>query len=175
MKARFRELELCQFILSGLKTPHNIQLLNFFGEFHTWARFSLEEETVSSGHDEKQGGSIHLCSFFESSSCVKIDTKKAAFETREEELMPWWLSTHPRLPFPSPWMECYYLANVLYTHGCLRIKDKQNDLHIYYQTMRLADVLYVCVHEQVTLVHVNCHLFKSRMLSLQTHRHKLPR
>ena len=36
----------CQFILSGLKTPHNIQLLNFFGEFHTWVRFSLEEETV---------------------------------------------------------------------------------------------------------------------------------
>ena len=38
--------KLCQFILSGLKTPHNIQLLNFFGEFHTWVRFSLGEETV---------------------------------------------------------------------------------------------------------------------------------
>ena len=29
MKARFQELETCQFILAGLKTPHKIQLLNF--------------------------------------------------------------------------------------------------------------------------------------------------
>ena len=71
-------LQLCQFILSGLKAPHAQFFLNSI-------RFSLEGETIWREHEEKEGGSIHLWSFFVSSSCVKIDLYTSFWHCRRKD------------------------------------------------------------------------------------------
>ena len=58
---------------------------SIFSEFHTWVRFSLEGETIWREHEEKEGGSIHLWSFFVSSSCVKIDLYTSFWHCRRKD------------------------------------------------------------------------------------------
>ena len=70
--------KLCQFILSALKAPHAQFFLNSI-------RFSLEGETIWREHEEKEGGSIHLWSFFVSSSCVKVDFYTSFWHCRRKD------------------------------------------------------------------------------------------
>ena len=73
----------------------------------------------------------------------------------------WWLSTLPRLPLPrSPW-KCSFSRQ---TYWILLMSTKWSAVIKRCSTpFKFADTY--------RLVHVNCHSFKSRLLSLKTHRH----
>ena len=64
------------------------------------------------------------------------------------------------------------LGNVYWSANLLNLltNQAQNDLHIIKQ---LKAVGQKCDEfADIMLVHVNCHSFRSRLLSLQTHRHE---
>ena len=69
--------------VNKIKGSSNFTHAQFFSEFQTWIRFSLEGR----GHKESREEVFTYAAFFVSSSCVKIDTKTAAQETREEDVM----------------------------------------------------------------------------------------
>ena len=65
-----------------------LHMLNFFWIPYMGliiVRFSLEGETIWREHEEKEGGSIHLWSFFVSSSCVKIDLYTSFWHCRRKD------------------------------------------------------------------------------------------
>ena len=129
----------------------NIHLLSFFFWNYSIHGFSLVWKEKLWWYDERQGGSIHLCSIFcVSSSCLKIRHKNGCIgESREEEVMYYdWVPTPDFPSLDSPWMEMFI---GLQTYWILLKNQTQNDKHIIKQCV-WSDILQVCVHFQVVSV-----------------------
>ena len=105
--------------------------------------------------------------FFLSSYCGRIDTKNE-LRGRLGRKRKYVMTEYP----PQISLSLIALGNVYWSANLLNLltNQAQNDLHIIKQIKavgqksdKFADIM---------LVHVNCHSFTSRLLSLQTHRHQ---
>ena len=105
--------------------------------------------------------------FFLSSYCARIDTKNG-LRGRLERKRKYKMTEYP----PQISLPLIALGNVYWSANLLNLltNQAQNDLHIIQQLKavgqksdKFADIM---------LVHVNCHSFRSRLLSLQTQRHE---
>ena len=104
--------------------------------------------------------------FFLSSYCARIDTKNG-LRGRLGRKRKYIMTEYP----PQISLPLIALGNVYWSANLLNLltNQAQNDLHIIKQIKavgqksdKFADIM---------LVHVNCHSFRSRLLSLQTHRY----
>ena len=101
--------------------------------------------------------------FFLSSYCGRIDTKNE-LRGRLGRKRKYVMTEYP----PQISLSLIALGNVYWSANLLNLltNQAQNDQHIKavgQKSDKFADIM---------LVHVNCHSFRSRLLSLQTHRHE---
>ena len=101
--------------------------------------------------------------FFLSSYCARIDTKNG-LRGRLGRKRKYIMTEYP----PQISLPLIALGNVYWSANLLNLltNQAQNDQHIKavgQKSDKFADIM---------LVHVNCHSFRSRLLSLQTHRHE---